>query len=519
MNKSNRIPRLHLLCLVLGLTASVNTFALSSCTGGDSGDNCRQSINGNTYDTSVNTSSVLDELQNNFSYGSSNFNGGTNLVNINNNINTASYMASRFLIQNLTLPVFNLNYLSSVHYDVAIGEASSFSAYLNNIHDVQKSYTLSNYFTSFANNGYNPITNLDIESFIYPRTGQLIKNSLNSVTPISFLNYVNATSTSPENIESTFQQFCSARNAMYSRENASAACIQPFDQFNIAAGYNFESMDGQTDNAGTRFSTTLPPYWDFIEQNTNNAVLPSITASSLLNPLTYEDDASNDQYSLPLDEKLGLYGRTELSAADNFIRYLSGDMLPSGISTSDEYQQYYNIATGSTCYQYRLDAAMKIKAYRLMLRNYAAQSSVATDNLYYLMQKRRPIQGSGNSVTKTSQMEQEYKMATYRLFNPDSTSTQKTTEWQDRLATASSAAVQRQMATLLAEINYQLFLNRKEQERILLTLSAMHLSNTNQLKKGLTLSEAATYVSPIQTSNLSTSSTCSGETLSNADNG
>ena len=506
--------KLALISLLSALSSTHCAYALSTC---DAGVDCDVSINGNTFLNQESNQSVLTELQTKYGFGTSTFLAGTDLNDINATINTASYMASRFLITNLTLPVFNISTISSAHFDIAVNDGSTFSTNLNIIHDLYKSSLLTNFFVSESNNGYNPITDLDIESYAFPRASQISKNNIAGVTPILFLNYLNATSATADTIASKFETYCPARSSTYSRDSDTATCIQPFDQLNTASGSGFDSSEGATDDVGTRFSTTLPSYWDFLQQTVSNDVLPSLTASTLINPLTYEDDTSSGEYSLPLDTTLGLYGRTELAAADNFIRYLSGDLLPSGLSTSDEYQLYYNIATGSACYQYRLDAAMKIKAYRIMLRNYAAQTSVGTGNLYYLMQKRRLIAESGNTTVKTSQMEQEYKMATYRLFNPDSATTQKTTEWQDRLATASSSAIQRQMAVLLAEINYQLFLNRKEQERILLTLSAMHLSNTAQLKKSLNINEAASYISPIQTPMKTVDSQCTGETLSNSD--
>ncbi len=233
MKKTNYKPRLSFVCPMLGLVTSGNIYALSSCTADSS---CLTSINGNTYDNLTNNQSVLDELQTNFGFGSSNFNSGTNLNDLNSTMYTASYMASRFFIQNLTLPVFNISTFSGVHYDVAIGEASTYSSYLNVIHDVEKSYALSNYFISAVNNGYNPITSLDIQSYAYPHANQLTKNSLVAVTPISFLNYLNDTSATVDDIESKFEAYCPARGALFTHDSSNATCLQPFDQLNITGG-------------------------------------------------------------------------------------------------------------------------------------------------------------------------------------------------------------------------------------------------------------------------------------------
>jgi intracellular multiplication protein IcmX len=62
-------------------------------------------------------------------------------------------------------------------------------------------------------------------------------------------------------------------------------------------------------------------------------------------------------------------------------------------------------------------------------------------------------------------------MATWRLYNPSSSSTGSTTQWVDQINTASSATVQKEIAVLLSEINYQMYLTRQQEERLLLTNS------------------------------------------------
>lgn len=502
-------------------TALSPLYATESCT---QGVNCLSSINGNTYDTSTSNQSILNEVQNNLAFGTGNFDASTNgdLKSINSAIYQSTYSASRFFILSLDLATFNQTILQSINFNVAVNDASDFSNKLNDIHDIDSTLVMKNYFYPRMNNGYNPIYHLDIAPYKFPRSSQLIQNSLGSNTPMNFLNYVYSNQQlTAQNIDSEVQNYCStqlATTTLFPR----SFCIQPFLQLNRIGGFGFLVQEDDTKvQTGTQYSTSVPLYWDFLEQNISPLVIPSLDASTLVNPITYKDSSSNTENILPFHSKLGLYGRTELSAADNFIRYLSGDLLPNIMTTSAEYNQYYNIATNAKCYQFRLDAAMKIKAYRTMLRIYAAQASVGNSNLYHIMQRRRATTVPGTTETKTSQLEQEYKMATYRIFNATSTATNKKTDWQERLETASSASIQKQMALLLAEINYQLYLNRQEQERILLTLSAMQLANNTQAKKQLTISEASSYISPINIPGKDINSTCTGvnqtQPLTNAD--
>lgn len=503
------IPLKKLTFALLFAVTSPTLYASTSCS---QGTDCLESINDNTYQSMTSTSSILDELQTNFGYGSGSFSALIDGSSINTVLNASSYLATRFFILDLALPVFNQPTLNTIDFNVAVDDdTNTFGTKLNEIHDIEAALLINNYFFPQINNGYNPIASLDIPPYVYPRTSQLLRNTIASVTPMVFINKIISDNTSGNYSGSTpITSYCPSHLAVNPITPDTNACILPYEQLNIIGGYGFtlDSNRYEDSNQNHTYNVSVPEYWDFLDQNMSPLVLPSLNADSLMNALTYEDGSTNTGKILPDETKLGLYGRTQLASADNFIRYLSGDLLPNIMSTSSEYQQYYKIATQSTCYPHRLDAAMKIKTYRTMLRTYAAQASVGNSNLYHLMQKRRPVTVPGTTLTQTSQLEQEYKMATYRLFNSSSTSTVTTTDWQVKLATASSAEIQRQMAVLLAEINYQLFLNRKEQERILLTLSAMQLSNNVQAKKQLTLNEAASYVSPLQIPSFTTTGLC-----------
>lgn len=261
----------------------------------------------------------------------------------------------------------------------------------------------------------------------------------------------------------------------------------------------------------------IPDYNNFMDGTLSASVAPSVNADTLLSPMTYQEkinqtyDNRNDTISFYGGGNLGLYGSSELSMADNFIRYLSGEVLPNKMSTAEEYKQYQKVANTAQCYKYRADAAMKIYTYRAMLRNYAAQTSVGLSNLYYLMGKRRQNPENPNNA---SQLEQEYKMATSRLFPANqcadgSTScTVKKSKWLLQLDNASQVEVQKQIAILLAEMNYQLLLNRMEQERVMLAMTALQMANTAQQKQQLTLDNAASYISNIPTGQVNQYTKC-----------
>lgn len=490
-------------CILAGITSTALAFdevtipVNSTCS-----DSCLQGIQNNTRADSQNTAAIKRFLKN-LKYGPEGFGqlkSQDKSTNLNTQIFDNSYWSSTLFVHNLLMPVFGDNQYYPIVTPNSFGLFPQNAPYSNAINGIQKANYktyLSNYFVaSPKNNGFSPISNLDIQPYAFPRSNQIIRNSISSVSPQQFLNTVKTNNSTSDTIQTDLDNQCPSIIL-------GGTCSQPLSQMNVVAGY---IKDSNSSLGGDKnYSTKVPNYWKFLAETTAPEVMPSLALDSLLSPLSYQQlvESTDDKKKAA---SLGLHGQSGMAAADNFIRYLSGDLLPNNISTDNQYSQYQQVANSdSICYQYRLDAAMKVKTYRTMLRNYSAQLSVGTSNLYHLMGKRRADPRSG-----TSQLEEEFKMATYRIFNPNSTAGKsgesRETPWMKRLNKASGAAIQRQMAILLAEINYQLFLNRKEQERILVTLSAMQLANNAQQKKQLSLNEAASYVSEIQTGSLDLSS-------------
>jgi intracellular multiplication protein IcmX len=131
--------------------------------------------------------------------------------------------------------------------------------------------------------------------------------------------------------------------------------------------------------------------------------------------------------------------------------------------TKIDYDQLYDNQKTSA------SAKKDLMTYLLKLRVYAAQNSVPISNLAYMMEKRMPQTPKTSDVTTTSTTSEafnEYVMATWRLFSPGAKE-----QWISQIDKASSATVQKEIAILLAEISYQMYLTRRDQERLLLTNS------------------------------------------------
>lgn len=235
----------------------------------------------------------------------------------------------------------------------------------------------------------------------------------------------------------------------------------------------------------------LPLPQDFYSYTYNQPFISQLNSNALLAPLMYSTEsapASSTSSPDPSAKKPGLPAENQLQIAANFIRYASGAVTPITLPNDKAYAELYNRANpvnlkplsvpSAEQVADRLSAQATLNTYFTSLRVYAAQSSVGIGNLYYLMSKRLPQNqsGAGNAIL-TSQALSEFNMATWRLFNAGDTSSPNK-QWLNQINEASSATVQKEIATLLAEINYQMYLDRQLQERILLTNTIMLMQNT-----------------------------------------
>lgn len=232
---------------------------------------------------------------------------------------------------------------------------------------------------------------------------------------------------------------------------------------------------------GTLPSTNLYFSYNYLQQ-----FISQLNSNTLTAPLMYSTESQNNANAStsggPNSQNQGLTAQSQAQQALNFIRYASGSLVPMDRPKLREYDVLFNRATnadGSVNMVQKIQAQSTLARYFTNLRTYAAQNSVGIANLYYILSKRLPQNQSATESKPTSQALSEFTMATSRLYNPDM-STNK--QWINQMNTASPATVQKEIAVLLAEINYQLYLNRQQEERMLLTNSLLLLQNskTNQ---------------------------------------
>lgn len=224
---------------------------------------------------------------------------------------------------------------------------------------------------------------------------------------------------------------------------------------------------------------TLPSTQNYFTFNAIKTVLPQLNSNSLITPLMYaENNSNNSSENEENNSNQGLMAQSQSQFAANFIRYATGAVTPLQLPNRAVYDNLYLKAKSSDNPIEQQQAEATLANYLNSLRIYAAQSSVSISNLYYMLSKRLP-QNQGTTDKPTSQALSEFKMATWRLFNPDQSAN---TQWINQINTASAATVQKEMVGLLAEINYQLYLSRQQQERILLTNTMLLIQSSRNVQ-------------------------------------
>lgn len=208
------------------------------------------------------------------------------------------------------------------------------------------------------------------------------------------------------------------------------------------------------------------------DKNKNPALITKLlNSNSLVTPMLLSSEAKSASQN-PEQSKPSFDMASPVENANQFIQYVGGTTIP------------LDMPSAQLLTEKGADHLPAIKAYTAIIRTYAARMSVGLGNLYYLLSKRVPQElstpktaPSGGGTKVTSQALMEYKMATWRLFNTDDAADKQ--QWVDKINTATPATVQKEMAMLLAEINYQLYLNRQQQERLLMTNSVLLLISAN----------------------------------------
>lgn len=242
----------------------------------------------------------------------------------------------------------------------------------------------------------------------------------------------------------------------------------------------------KNDDGSVTYGKNLPSVTKFISGNYTESLVPSLNVDTLMAPLIYNTEASED--SEEDDEETGYMPNTQAKQAAAFIRYLSGQNLMGTLPKYDDYNKLItNISADDA--ETRNNAVSSLYTYFMNLRTLAANVSVGVSNLSAIMAKRMK-----NEATGTSQAFDEYSMATRRVLIPTETDNLSDlqaggNQWIASMQTASPAVVQKEMLFLLAEINYQLYLSRVQDERILLTLSTIQLQGANSARSAATLED------------------------------
>lgn len=225
----------------------------------------------------------------------------------------------------------------------------------------------------------------------------------------------------------------------------------------------------------------IPSEICFFDYRYNQLFLSQLNSNTLIGPLLYSTDQINSQRnddnggSCPPPTGPQFLPKTQMEQAASFVRYASSGTLPFELPSKALYSKYTmrinTQAAGAP------EAAAALNTYLSELRVYTSQVSVAISNLYSIYAKRLPQKDPNSNTTPTSQSLSEFVLATWRLFNIDPKA-----NWLTQINGASSDTLNKEMATLLAEINYQMYLNRQIQEKILLTntMILMQLAKKNQ---------------------------------------
>lgn len=259
------------------------------------------------------------------------------------------------------------------------------------------------------------------------------------------------------------------------------------------------------------------------EQNLN--IVPQLNIDSLLTPLMYTPasaDSSGSKGSTPViglatnSGPAGLTAQTQAQQAINFIRYATSAVNNMPLPSFKTYNDLYNLASnssGTVPAGQQATAQVQIATYLMQLRTLVAQNSVAVSNLYYALSRRLPQNNSGalskeqgsssssGNNPNSSEAMNEFVMASWRLYNPSADSKNgQDGQWLTKINQGSAASVQKEIAVLLAEINYQIYLSRQQQERLLITQSMLMLQNSKIIPLSPTMGSGGGDGAPVDAS-------------------
>lgn len=182
--------------------------------------------------------------------------------------------------------------------------------------------------------------------------------------------------------------------------------------------------------------------------------------------------------------------------ANNFVTFITYGMSPFlGFGPAD----FASPPSGSILDESSTPANQPDKAhldYLNNLRQYLAYQSIGLSNMREMFNRRVVIAGlgtqggitqKGQTQADASQLQLEHFMAYHRLdpnYTVTLTSGSQPVTWHAAMEQAQPKVVARETLYVLAEINYQLFLMRQQQERMLATHTANLMMSTDNFLKG-----------------------------------
>lgn len=240
---------------------------------------------------------------------------------------------------------------------------------------------------------------------------------------------------------------------------------------------------------------------NFVSKEYNQPLVSQLNSNTLLSPLLYSQEKQGAEAKNKGDNP-GLEADNQAVQAANFVRYAIADVLPLPLANKEKYLELMRTAAKvdpDTTFAAQKNAQSILGNYLTGLRVYAAQRSVAISNLYSMLSRRIAQTSKSKDTTPTSEALSEFTMAAWRLKEVSDESGQTPNQqWLKQINEASSATVQKEIAVLLAEINYQMYLSRQQQERLLLTNTMILMQNMKDKEPSLIKNtvEAASLAPP-----------------------
>ena len=228
---------------------------------------------------------------------------------------------------------------------------------------------------------------------------------------------------------------------------------------NIISTYNF--IDNMTEkSAAQKILYSLNNMSDDDAKEARRVLVKSIgTSSSAISPM----DATNAQILLNTDA----YSTADQNNAERTVAFISDYTNPLG-----------NIDLAKLAKEPNLNDGAAGLEYRVKVLTLASIRSLLLSNLYKSMNARIPIKELGTqigipnkpdaSLTQTLQY-----IASRRISNP---------KWYNTINTAPPPIVNREVAYILAEMQWQLYLLHRDNERMLQTITATGAINLRSAK-------------------------------------